>query len=219
MSTNCQELPKIYDLAKDVGVNMWRLNRFHSSKNDLERFKNIDNLESRICQINDFLSCSPKQMKEVFEYLSSVSPKEKNYAIPDPLFRTYVNGKGVSKGSPCGKIAFRIKTNGDVTPNVFTDDFSGNVFKKKLIDILCDSSFYKFKFHLPKGKCVNCVNYEYCQGGDITDSYLLSNDLFAPDPFCFLNPKEKKQVSLINFENTRFVHETYLGTIYIPIIN
>lgn len=217
MSINYKELPKIYALAREIGVDMWRLNRFHSSRNDLDRFKGITNLESRVCQINDSLSCSPQQMKDVFEYLESITPKEKNYAIPDPIFRTYVNGKSVTKGTPCGKIAFRVKSNGDVTPNVFTNEVSGNIFKQKLIDILNHTAFKIYESHSPEGKCINCVNYESCQGGDITDSYLLSGNLYAPDPFCFLKPDEHKQVGFIDINDTKFVHETYLGTIYIPI--
>jgi len=67
-------------------------------------------------------------MKQTFEYLASLTPEEQNYVIPDPLFRVYVSGKGVTTGSPCGKIAFRIKANGDVTPCGYYDHIvTGNV--------------------------------------------------------------------------------------------
>lgn len=217
MSINYNELPKLYELCNNIGVDMWRLNRFHSSKNDLLRFKNEEHVHKQICKINNYLSCSRKQMENAFNFLASVTPPLQNYAIPDPLFRTFVNGKGVTKGSPCGKIAFRIKSNGDVTPNVFTDDIAGNIFIDDIEDVLKSISFYNYLDLKPKRKCIGCVNYEFCQGGDITDSYLLKNDIRAPDPYCFLKPKEKKAVELLDINKTNFVHETYLGTIYVPI--
>jgi radical SAM protein with 4Fe4S-binding SPASM domain len=217
MGVNCHELPKIYELAKSIGVNMWRLNRFHSSKNDLDRFNKNYKAESMICRINNSLSCSPQQMKDSFEFLRSVTPAKQDYAIPDPLFRTYVGGKGVTDGSPCGRMAFRIMTNGDITPNVFTNDIAGNIFKDNFDDIINHPSFVKYKKHSPEGKCAKCVNYSSCRGGDTTDSYLMSGSLCAPDPFCFLNPAESKKTGIIDIDHTRFVHETYLGTIYIPI--
>ena len=105
MSLNCKELPQIYNLAKNLGVDMWRLNRFHSSINDLERFQNNGSINKNICRINANLSCSQEQLKKAFEYLASLTPKKQTYTISDPLFRTYVEGCGVVKGNPSGKIA------------------------------------------------------------------------------------------------------------------
>jgi len=217
MSINYQELPAIFEIAQDIGVDMWRLNRFHSSKNDQERFQDKKGIESKICHINESLSCTPEQMKQTFEYLASLTPDKQNYVIPDSLFRVYVGGKGVTSGSPYGKIAFRIKTNGDITPNVFTDDVAGNIFRDDMDTILTDNSFMKYQNLTPSGKCVNCTNYEACEGGDITDSYLLNGDLNSTDPFCFLDPNEKRETVIVGINETKFVHETYLGTIYIPV--
>jgi len=38
MNINYSNLPQLYELAKSIGVDMWRLNRFHPTKNDLSRF-------------------------------------------------------------------------------------------------------------------------------------------------------------------------------------
>lgn len=217
MSINQGCLPEIYELAKDIGVDMWRLNRFHSSKNDVDRFKDNVGINDAVCCINSNLSCTPEQMKKAFEYLASKTPKDQDYAIPDPVFRLLVEGNGVTKGTPYGKIAFRIKANGDITPNVFTNDSAGNSFEKEITEILRDKAFKSYQNREPKGKCTRCLNYDACQGGDLTDSYLLAGDLNAPDPFCFLEPSVKRNTSILSPEDTKFVHETYLGTIYVPI--
>lgn len=219
MNLNYHVLPEIYKLAHNVGVDMWRLNRFHPSKNDVLRFgaKNLSNPKG--CRINDSLSCSPEELKQAFEYLSSVTPEVQNYAIPDPLFRAYVNGRGVVKGSPSGKIAFRIMSDGSVVPNVFTDQIAGNILEDDLSKIISDSSFFQYQNIKPAGKCLECLSYETCEGGDKTDAYLIKGSMNSPDPYCFLDTKQERKFNRIKYKDTKFVHETYLGTIYIPIKN
>ncbi len=219
MNVNYETLPQLYKLAKDIGVDMWRLNRFHSSKNDALRF-GADNLpKTKGCRINNNLSCSIEQLKETFEYLASVTPRNQNYAIPDPLFRTYVNGKGVVRGSPSGKIAFRIMSDGGITPNVFTDQIAGNIFSDELSEIVQGEVFSQYQKRTPSGKCIGCASYNNCEGGDKTDSYLIKGNMNSPDPYCFLDTKKRNDFKSIKFEDTKFVHETYLGTIYVPIKN
>lgn len=178
--------------------------------------KEITSMQIQIKQKIDF---SPEQLKEAFEYLASVTPENQNYAIPDPLFRTYVNGRGVVRGSPSGKIAFRIRSDGEVVPNVFTDQVAGNVFTSELSEIIQGKVFLQYQRRNPTDKCADCASYDNCEGGDKTDSYLIKGDMDAPDPYCFLDTEKRNDFRPIKFEDTRFVHETYLGTIYVPIKN
>jgi len=217
MSINYDQLPLIYAMANDIGVDMWRLNRFQASRNDKVRLVTINGIDEKVDRMNQELLCTPDQMREAYEFLASVTPKQMDYAIPDPVFRTLVGGNGVTPGTPYGRTSFRIKSNGDVTPDVFTDHAAGNVFREPLRDILENPFFRRFRERTPEGKCVECVNFHGCQGGDMTDSYLLLEDIDKQDPFCFLDPHTKKDTREISIGKTRHVHESYLATIYVPI--
>jgi radical SAM protein with 4Fe4S-binding SPASM domain len=217
MSNNYDRLPEIYGLAQHLGVDMWRLNRFHASQNDVTRLRAVSGLSERVLQMNTDLSCSPTQMQTAYEYLASVTPKDMNYAIPEPIFRLMVGGYSVTSGTPYGKISFRIKSTGDVTPDVFTEHVAGNILQQPLKDILDSDLFRMFRDRNPKGKCETCVNLSVCEGGNLTDSYLLEGDLSFPDPFCFLNPNEERPTKHMPLSETHHVHESYLATIYVPI--
>lgn len=209
MNTNYKDLPALYSLAKECGVDMWRLNRFHATKNDAKRFA------SGVTDAMDisYLACSHSQMKEALLFLASVSPKVQNYCTPDPVFRTLIGGKAIVSGVPYGKVSFRIKSDGGVVPNLFVDEPVGNINDLSLKDILRGSGYINHTLPLA-GKCLDCVNRIHCRGGDSTDR-LLSNSL--EDPYCFLDTKKVSSVSFMSLDDTNFVHESYLGTIYIPI--
>lgn len=70
MAPNVHFLPEIYNLAESLGVDMWRLNRFHASRNDLQRFKDIPKSSNGVCYVRSDLVCTPEQMlklaKETF---------------------------------------------------------------------------------------------------------------------------------------------------------
>lgn len=213
MSTNYDCLPELYDLAQKTGVDMWRLNRFHATKNDLVRFSTQPSGLDMIID-NSHLACSPEQMKVAFEYLASITPREQNYTIPDPVFRTFVSGKGLLPGTPYGRLSFRIKTDGGVVPNIFTDQPVGNVFNERLKDILNSDAFKKYNGKAPEGKCQSCINVDHCRGGDITDTRLTNSN---SDPYCFLDTTRQSTVRMVPLESTNFIHESYLGTIYVPV--
>jgi len=212
MNINYSNLPQLYELAKSIGVDMWRLNRFHPTKNDLSRFSINPTGLDKIIDIS-YLACSPQQMREAFEFLSSITPKEQNYIISDPVFRTLVNGNGIIEGVPYGKISFRIKSDGGVVPNLFTDNAIGNVFETPLKSIL-ESEEYNHYSRKLEGKCTKCINNNSCKGGDITDTILTDS---KSDPYCFLETDLKSDTKIIPLSETNFVHESYLSTIYVPI--
>ncbi|HIH12806.1 TPA: radical SAM protein [Candidatus Woesearchaeota archaeon] len=214
MNTNYNILPELYTLAQSLGVDMWRLNRFHPTKNDISRFSvNITGLDE-VIDIS-YLACSREQMREAFEFLASVSPppNSQNYTIPDPVFRILVGGKRVISGVPYGQISFKIKSDGGVVQNLFTDNAAGNVFDRPLREILESNEYNKSPSDL-SGKCITCTNAEHCKGGDITDT-ILWNEL--NDPYCFLDTSKMVDIKLVPLSHTNFVHESYLGTIYVPI--
>ena len=208
MNTNYQDLPKLYALAQECNVDMWRLNRFHATKNDLVRFSgNVSGMDE-IIDIS-YLACSQRQMKEAFEYLSSLIPANHTFVTPDPVFRTLINGNGVVAGVPYGQTSFRIKSDGGVVTNLFIDNPIGNVFQKPLKEILTNKNEVNLE-----GKCTSCVNSSHCNGGDLTDKYLTDS---LQDPYCYLDNNVKKDVKIIPLSSINFVHESYLGTIYVPV--
>jgi radical SAM protein with 4Fe4S-binding SPASM domain len=217
MGINYDRLPELYAIAQDIGVDVWRLNRFHASRNDIVRFRLQQGIPGKVNLLNTQMACSPEQVRDAYRYLASISPNEIDYAIPDPLFRTLVNGPSVCPGTPYGKISFRIKTSGDITPDVFTDHSAGNLFQQPLRDILAGEVFQQFRERSPTGKCASCANLSYCEGGDLTDAYLMQGDLSAPDPYCFLDTASQAKTRLIPIGKTRHVHESYLATIYVPV--
>ncbi|MFH1174995.1 MAG: radical SAM protein [archaeon] len=209
MHQNYRDLPQLYVLAKSLNVDMWRLNRFHPTKNDLTRFSaDVTGLDE-VMDVS-YLACTPEEMREAFLFLASVTNASRQYTVSDPVFRTLIVGKGVVPGTPYGKLSFRIKSDGGVVSNIFTDAVKGNVFHMRLKDILALPS----PAYAPGGKCKACCNVAHCGGGDDTDRYLFSS---SHDPYCFLDPSERKQVSFVPLHETQFVHESYLSTIYVPI--
>jgi len=201
---NCShnELEKLYKLAKELGVNYWRLNRFRANGRGIE----------------NKLSLAPNhdELKNAYEYLSKHSG---NVSIPEPIFRAAFGGKYYLEGDPSGNTAFRIQVNGEVSPSVFLSESGGNIKEKSVEEIFNSEIFRKIRNRKARGKCIDCPAYSHCRGGDAGASYLQYGHFNGPDPGCWLNPKEVRldvQKSKLKDWN---VHELYLCTVYIPINN
>jgi len=97
---NCSvdELNNMYSLAKQIGVNYWRLNRFRTNGRGIYN--------------NDFLALSKQELKTAYKFLSKYV--DNSVSVPEPLFRSAHGGRYFREGDPSGYTAFRIQPNGEV---------------------------------------------------------------------------------------------------------
>jgi len=202
---NCSddELEKIYNLAKSLGVDYWRLNRFRANG------RGIDN--------RSYLALSKKDLKNA--YTSLAKHMNDSVSVPEPIFRSAFGGNYFIEGDPSGFTAFRIQPNGEVSPSVFLTISGGNIKKKSLNEILDSPIFRAIRDRKPKGKCKKCPSYYHCKGGDAGASFLEYGHFKGPDPLCWLNSKKERKSPRKHTPNRWNVHEMYLCTVYVPIKN
>ncbi len=199
LNANIPELRRIYNLAKEVEVGSWRINRYRPI--------------GRVEMINK-LKLDKRLLKKCFNYFSSVS---NFHSQSDPLFRSVVGGRGGFEGCPCGSHSFRIQPNGEVSPCIYLKESGGNIRYNSLTKIIQSDIFNAMRNRKPKGKCIKCNAYEHCKGGCAGASFIENGCFDAPDPLCWLKPEESKCNVEISIPKIWNVHELYLGTIYIPI--
>lgn len=200
---NCseKELKKLYSLAKNLGVDSWRINRFRANG------RGIDNKQE--------LALSKEDLKKSYTYLSRF--KRKGILTPEPIFRAAFGGTYHFPGDPSGFTAFRIQPNGEVSPSVFLIESGGNIKYRSIEEIMNSDIFRKIRNRFAQGKCKSCDAYNHCKGGDAGASYLEYGHFNGPDPLCWINPKEKKPKVNQGLEDDWNVHELYLCTLYIPV--
>jgi radical SAM protein with 4Fe4S-binding SPASM domain len=200
---NCseKELRKIYNLAKSLGVNYWRINRFRTN--------------GRGTINKNQLALSKNDLKNAYKFLSKFI--DDSVSVPDPLFRSAFGGRYFIEGDPSGFTAFRIQPNGEVTPSVFLNISGGNIKEKSLDEILNSSIFRKIRDRKPSEKCKACPSYYHCKGGDAGASFLEYGHFNGPDPLCWLRPKEKMAQPKFWISSKWNVHELYLCTVYVPM--
>jgi len=168
---NCDEaeLNKLYCLAKELGVNYWRLNRYKPLGR--EGFK-------------DSLKLSPEDVKMSYNYLASLMADS---PVPDPLFA--LTGKKVSS-CPCGTTSFRIQPNGEVTPCIYLKVSGGNILAKPIDEIMDSPAFFAIRNRdLTSTKCESCHLKNSCKGGCAGAAYAEYGSFNHPDPSCWQNTK------------------------------
>ncbi|MCL2173199.1 MAG: radical SAM protein [Candidatus Bathyarchaeota archaeon] len=122
--------------------------------------------------------------------------KEKDSIRAEQVMQLLKLNGGNSSGRGIGCVDF----NGYVHPDQFWQHYSlGNVCEKKFSQIWADSSEHLLnqlrnrKTHL-KGKCQTCRFLDICNGNLRVRSEAAYNDVWAPDPACYLTPEEIQQV-------------------------
>ncbi|MBM3233701.1 radical SAM protein [Candidatus Pacearchaeota archaeon] len=199
---NCsdEELEKLYNLARKLKVNYWRLNRFRANGRGIENKINLE--------------LSNEELRKAYEFLSRYVKGN----VSEPIFRAVFGGNYYIPGDPSGNTAFRIQVNGEVSPSVFLSESGGNIKNKSVEKIFDSSIFRKIRNRKPRGKCKHCPAYFHCKGGDAGASYLQYGHFDGPDPLCWINPKKAKKATKTQPKNWN-VHEFYLCTLYVPINN
>lgn len=199
---NCseKELKKIYNLAKSLNVDYWRLNRFRTNGRGKKNY---------------YLKLNKNDLRKAYNFLA----KHMNDSVstPEPIFRSAFGGKYSITGDPSGFTAFRIQPNGEVSPSVFLTESGGNIKKTSVEEIMNSKMFKAIRERKPKGKCKSCPSYFHCRGGDAGASFLQYGHFNGPDPLCWLNPKQKRPQAIKSVSEKWNVHEKYLCTLYVPI--
>lgn len=200
---NCseKELRGIYDLANQLGVDSWRINRFRANGRGI-----INEIE---------LGLTQEDLKRAYTFLSSY--QKKGTLCPEPIFRAAFGGTYYFPGDPSGNTSFRIQPDGEVSSSVFLSESGGNIKSKSIEEIMQSGIFKKIRARKPEGKCKFCSAYSHCRGGDAGASYLEFGHFNGPDPLCWLDPKQKGPEVQQRFKSNWNVHELYLCTLYIPI--
>jgi len=188
LNCNEKELRKLHSLAKELGVNFWRLNRYKPLGREGHR---------------DFLKLSPDDVKKAYAYLSRLTGKlAKDFTVPDPLFALMGNQVNTC---PCGTTSFRIQPNGEVTPCIYLKVTGGNILDKSIGEIMSSEIFMAIRNRdLTGTKCESCNLKESCKGGCAGAAYAEHGSFNYPDPSCWVNPRWN-------------VHEKYLCTVYVPM--
>ena len=201
LNCSCKELGKLYDLAKKLNVDEWRINRFR--------------INGRGVKNQEKLKLSKRDLKKSFEFLNKI--ERKGVLTPEPLFRAAFGGKYYIPGDPSGFTSFRIQYNGEVSPSVFLTESGGNIKYKTVRQIMNSPIFQRIRDRAPSGKCRNCPSYFHCRGGDAGASYLYYGHFNGPDPLCWMTKKDKHPKVTQGLNEKWNVHELYLCTLYIPI--
>ncbi|MFA6461854.1 MAG: radical SAM protein [Candidatus Woesearchaeota archaeon] len=200
---NCSEkdLSDMYQLAKEVGVDYWRLNRFRANGRGKEN--------------QSTLSLTPEDLRKAYTFLSQYV--DNSVSVPEPIYRAAFGGKYTFPGDPSGYTAFRIQPNGEVSPSVFLTESGGNIKYNSLSEILGSPIFRSIRERNPQGKCQSCSAYSHCKGGDAGASYLEYGHFNGPDPLCWLSDNDIRGIVQQEISETWNVHERYLCTLYVPV--
>lgn len=195
---NCseKELQKLLNLAKELRVGEWRLNRFRSNGRGIKN--------------ESLLKLTKEDLKKAYTFLNKF--KDENVLTPEPLFRAAFGGKYYTPGDPSGFTSFRIQPNGEVSPSVFLSESGGNIRNSSVKEIMNSKIFRKIRNRKPQGKCKHCPEYFHCKGGDAGASYLEYRHFNGPDPLCWIEHKIEQGLN-----KDWNVHELYLCTLYVPI--
>lgn len=114
------------------------------------------------------------------------------------LVRNYLRVNG---GDPAGERVAAVDYQGNVHPTQFWQWYSlGNVRDRPFGAIWEDESnpvlrtLREREAHL-EGQCADCAYQDVCRGGSRLRALAVHDDLFAPDPQCYLTPAERAGTS------------------------
>lgn len=167
MNCSLENLKAVYELAKELKVKFWRINRYRPTGRDNK----------------DRLSLSKDDLRKAYSFFSSLATKD--FVMPDPLFSLL--GKRVNQ-CPCGTTSFRIQSNGDVTPCIYLHKSGGNILDTSLEQIFESEIFRAIRHRdLSKTKCGSCTHLKECHGGCAGFAYLVNGTFNEPDPLCWID--------------------------------
>jgi len=196
---NQDEIPKIYQLAKEIGATAWYMfmivptGRGEDIMDELIAPDDYEKLLEWHYEMekgeSDILvrpTCAPNYYRVVLQ-----KAKEQG---DDFKRRTLQFSTGGAKGCLAGQLISLIDVDGNVLPCSYFPMAAGNVREQSFKDIWENSELFHdlrdFKSY--KGRCGSCEYVNVC-GGCRARAYAVSGDYMAEEPFCtYVPPKMRK---------------------------
>jgi len=211
VSTNYQQIPKIIDIAKELGVKRFMMFNFIPSGrgatmtdrdiSPMQREELLKYLYNTTQSTNVTALCTAPQFSRVSLQMSHESGK--NLVSPTHFAAIPMPGKlaELSRfigGCGAGRMYCAIQPNGAVTPCVFMPTLVlGNLRQQPFGEIWASNGILtdlRDRTRL-KGACKNCEYRSVC-GGCRARAYGYYGDLLASDPGCVLIGQELKEPSM-----------------------
>ncbi|MGD1075898.1 MAG: radical SAM protein [Thermodesulfovibrionales bacterium] len=199
---NQEEIPKVYNLAKELGATAWYMfmivptGRGEEIMNELITKEDYEEILEWHYQMekdeHDMLvrpTCAPHYYRVVLQKAKEEGVKFER--------RTLKFSTGGSKGCLAGQLICLINVDGDVLPCSYFPQSAGNVKTQSFKEIWEHSELFRDlrDFKKYKGKCGSCEYINVC-GGCRARSYSVYGDYLEEEPFCAHTPlkMEKKLV-------------------------
>ena len=199
---NQDEIPKIYQLAKEIGATAWYMfmivptGRGEDIMDELIAPEDYEKLlvwhyemEKREKDILVRPTCAPNYYRVVLQ-----QAKEQG---DDYQRRTLQFSTGGSKGCLAGQLISLIDVDGNVLPCSYFPMAAGNIREKSFKEIWERSELFQDlrNFKAYKGRCGTCEYVNVC-GGCRARAYAVTGDYMAEEPYCTYIPlKMRKQES------------------------
>ena len=199
---NQEEIPKVYNLAKELGATAWYMfmivptGRGEEIMNELITKEDYEEILEWHYEMekdeHDMLvrpTCAPHYYRVVLQKAKEEGVKFER--------RTLKFSTGGSKGCLAGQLICLINVDGDVLPCSYFPQSAGNVKTQSFKEIWEHSELFRDlrDFKKYKGKCGSCEYINVC-GGCRARSYSVYGDYLEEEPFCAHTPlkMEKKLV-------------------------
>ncbi len=193
---NKEEIPKVYQLAKEIGATAWYLfmivptGRGEKIMNELisrDNYENILDWHYQMEKKEDTMLVRPTCAPHYYRFVLQKA-KEEGVAFER---RTLKFSTGGSKGCLAGQLICLINVDGDVLPCSYFPKAAGNIRRQSFRDIWENSELFgqlrDFKSY--KGKCGQCEFVNVC-GGCRARAYAVTGDYLDAEPFCNYIPKK-----------------------------
>ena len=195
---NQDEIPKIYQLAKEIGATAWYMfmivptGRGEDIMDELIAPEDYEKLliwhydmEKGEKDILVRPTCAPNYYRVVLQ-----QAKEQG---DDYQRRTLQFSTGGSKGCLAGQLISLIDVDGNVLPCSYFPMAAGNIREKSFKDIWEKSELFHDlrNFKAYKGRCGSCEYVNVC-GGCRARAYAVTGDYMAEEPYCTYIPKKMR---------------------------
>ncbi len=195
-NSNVNDIAELPELAKSIGVSSLKiglcasLGRANENKfNTKPAPKDISDLAKRMRESEEKLGADLNfQFDSIYPWL--LDRKSGDDIVADDCYSK--NNLSLGIGCSAGISQVVISPKGEVYPCPYIRNSAGNVTSQSLYSIWHKSSILKelrdFDSDKIKGKCSKCIHRKnVCFGGCRGIAFAATGDLYAEDPYCWLN--------------------------------